>query len=778
MTDEPDRDRAGESPQSLTDQEDELAHLRQLLFSTERSQINNIFQRLDDPHERAREIAKILPEAFFRRTGKDEELVKALMPTVEEILRVSVRRNPRPLVDSLFPLMGPAIRRALSEAIRGMVQSLNETLDKSLSIQGLKWRLEALRTGKPFAEIVLLNSLLYRVEQVFLIHKETGLLLGHVTAEAVDHEDADLVSGMLTAIQDFIRDSFRSDGADSLENLRVGELSVLIEQGPRAYIAAVIRGNVPSEVHLHLAEALELVHLMMGEALETFEGDAAPFQAVKDVLQDCLQYRLKEKEKKGFPYFRILMIAAIAGLICFIFLEARHALRWNGYVEQLDREKGLVVVASERSGGNYTLAGLRDPLADDPSGFLNAYGLDPRDVTATWKPFVALDPQFILQRARDGLKPPETASFFFDNGVLSAKGSASYQWILDSRKLAPVLPGIVKYDDTGLKADYELMLDRIAKALQPPSTARLEFSDGVLTASGQASYEWIKTTQRLVGLLRGVKSYRDSTLKVDYTEFLRQVRKALAPPAGVSLKFDNGTLTATGRAPYDWIKESRKLVRVFPEVTKYEEKGLEVNYDGLLARYRKVLVPPQTVSLTIKDGILLAAGSASHEWIASARNMARHFQDVDAYQDDAVNDLDLARLRRLNAQVRGASLRFEDNTETLSPGQNKVLADLVKNLRLVRSTAEILKIRILLQIQGHTDSKGTERHNRELSKRRADKIASYLVSKGFPRSDIAAIGVGASQPTAKETSEESRSLNRRVSFALKLDGVSAERNRR
>jgi OOP family OmpA-OmpF porin len=58
----------------------------------------------------------------------------------------------------------------------------------------------ALRTGTSFAEVVLLNTLLYRVEQVFLIERESGLLLQHVRSAAVRTEDADMVAGMLTAI--------------------------------------------------------------------------------------------------------------------------------------------------------------------------------------------------------------------------------------------------------------------------------------------------------------------------------------------------------------------------------------------------------------------------------------------------------------------------------------------------------------------------------------------------------------------------------------------------
>ena len=87
-----------------------------------------------------------------------------------------MRRDPHVLADALFPVMGPAIRKSITETLRGMLESFNEALDNSFSLRGLKWRVEAMRTGKPFAEIVLMHSLLYRVEQVFLIHRETGLV--------------------------------------------------------------------------------------------------------------------------------------------------------------------------------------------------------------------------------------------------------------------------------------------------------------------------------------------------------------------------------------------------------------------------------------------------------------------------------------------------------------------------------------------------------------------------------------------------------------------------
>ena len=102
--------------------------------------------------------------------------------------------------------MGPAIRKAIAATIQGLIQNFNQILEHSFSIKGLRWRLEALRTRRPFAEVVLLHTLVYQVEQVFLVHRKSGLLIDHVVAKTTVPQNPDLVSGMLTAIKDFVQE--------------------------------------------------------------------------------------------------------------------------------------------------------------------------------------------------------------------------------------------------------------------------------------------------------------------------------------------------------------------------------------------------------------------------------------------------------------------------------------------------------------------------------------------------------------------------------------------
>ena len=136
-----------------------------------------------------------------------------------------------------------------------MTQSLNKALEYSVSPKGLKWRWEAYTTGKPFAEVVLLHTLLYRVTDIFIVHVETGLLIQHASVDSQQEMNADLTSSMLTAIQDFARDSFGAGDGESLSTISMGDQTIWIETGPHAYLAAVIEGEAPADLRVRFRNA-------------------------------------------------------------------------------------------------------------------------------------------------------------------------------------------------------------------------------------------------------------------------------------------------------------------------------------------------------------------------------------------------------------------------------------------------------------------------------------------------------------------------------------------
>jgi outer membrane protein OmpA-like peptidoglycan-associated protein len=459
-----------------TNQED-LSELRSLLFSPEQAKISSLQKRLDDPKLYAEDVSRALPDAIALRSSRDHRLTKALMPSIEAGITASVRKNPETLANAIFPVIGPAIRKTISQILRQMVQSLNQTLEHSLSIKGLNWRIEAIRTGRPFAEVVLSHTLLYSVEQVFLIHKETGLLLQHVARPSVTTQDADLVSGMLTAIQDFVRDSLGGRKGDELESLQVGELTVWIEQGPQAVIAAVIRGNAPAELRATLQDALDQIHLRQREALDSFEGDAAAFEASHDELEGCLRMQLETKRKKASPMIWVALALVAVALGVWLFFSIRDGYRWNSYVNALKSEPGIVVVSEEKRGGKYLITGLRDPMAIDPSTKFEATNVAPENVISRWEPYQSAHPEFALARAKSLLQPPETVRLRIEDGALVAEGTAPHAWIVEARRLAQMIPGIAAFREESL-VDADGAGNRIEAIRQQIEQSAITFDTG------------------------------------------------------------------------------------------------------------------------------------------------------------------------------------------------------------------------------------------------------------------------------------------------------------
>ena len=456
-----------------------LEQLRDLLVGHEIEVLGRLREVVEDPERFGVAVGRVLPAAV---ASSDALLGQVLAPALEKATESSIRNDPRKLVDILHPVIVPAIRKSIGEAIDGTFQSLNESLRQSLTWRGLRWRLEAWRTGKPFAEVVLKHTLVYQVEHAFLIHSHTGLLIAHVAAEDAASQDPQLVSSMLTAIQDFVRDSFKGAGQQGVDTLRLGDLRLWCEVGTFAMLVAVIRGNPPEELRESLRHVLLRIHDERRQALESFDGDSSGLADVAARLAACTTLRQgKTKRQAGFPWFvllvSVLVAAAVAGAGLWWWQTAQEQARmsalveqeyaqaraeaeqeqeriraaklqrraaeqrlWTAYLDRLRAEPGIVVTESGERDGRFVVAGLRDPLAADPAALLRESGVDPARVEARWQPYQALEPVFVLRRLEASLAPPASVTLSIAGDRIVAEGSAAPRWLSRARAMARTMP--------------------------------------------------------------------------------------------------------------------------------------------------------------------------------------------------------------------------------------------------------------------------------------------------------------------------------------------------
>jgi outer membrane protein OmpA-like peptidoglycan-associated protein len=278
-------------------------------------------------------------------------------------------------------------------------------------------------------------------------------------------------------------------------------LTVWIEQGPRALLAAVIRGNAPQEYRAVLQDAIETVHLEQGEELQEFRGDAAPFEASHTTLENCLQSQAEEREKKTSPLLWALVGLVVLGLGLWLFFSLRSSWRWDEYVSKLNTEPGIVVVSQEKRGGRYFITGLRDPLAADPWEILKTTKVAPDDVVGRWESYQASHPDLVLKRAANLLQPPKTVALQFADGVLSASGFASPNWLSEARKLASLLPAVSHFQEDGI-VDAGKELEAVKAKIEKQAIS-FDLGSAEILSSQNESLDLLATdVQRLLELGR------------------------------------------------------------------------------------------------------------------------------------------------------------------------------------------------------------------------------------------------------------------------------------
>lgn len=136
-------------------------------------------------------------------------------------------------------------------------------------------------------------------------------------------------------------------------------------------------------------------------------------------------------------------------------------------------------------------------------------------------------------------------------------------------------------------------------------------------------------------------------------------------------------------------------------------------------------------------------------------------QRMDKKAEELDKELEDAEVERVGEGIKvtfDSGLLFDFDSAALRTAAERDLAEFANSME------EFDEARVL--IVGHTDSKGPEAYNRDLSERRAASAADYIMEQGIGSSRLNTAGRGETEPVATNETAEGRQQNRRVEVAI------------
>ncbi|MBC9797481.1 cell envelope biogenesis protein OmpA [Sinomicrobium weinanense] len=236
---------------------DKLNILKDILLTDDREYAESIVKRMETlenlVHTRSKLSDKVDPIIDHKLDEFIHEIPRTLGPTITETLKTEIKNSKDQVVEALYPIMGKMIKKYVWQEIKLLSERVSKQVEDSFSAKSWKRRVKSWFTGVKEHDLILSELGNATIEQVFVIEKNSGILLGNYSkTETIDKE---MFSGMLTAIKSFVEDAFQQKG-QNLELIEYELYNIHIQSFVSYYIAVVISGQYTTPIKNKLQDII------------------------------------------------------------------------------------------------------------------------------------------------------------------------------------------------------------------------------------------------------------------------------------------------------------------------------------------------------------------------------------------------------------------------------------------------------------------------------------------------------------------------------------------
>ncbi len=223
----------------LSDDDLLFEELKATLLKEDREALQHLQDILDQPEKLSQKMSPVLEERLASFKVAFPQEYKGI---IEKIISEKLANSKEELLEAIYPIMGKLIKKYTTLQF----QLLQERIDQKLKFgiwHRIKTGFRSFFYGVKQDEIILNDLMGSTIDNIFIIQKQSGLLIASTNNGPAHHDD--LLAGMMTAIKGFAEDAFDRNGAE-LEVITYDNYQLLLESYYSYYFVVAVNGNISS----------------------------------------------------------------------------------------------------------------------------------------------------------------------------------------------------------------------------------------------------------------------------------------------------------------------------------------------------------------------------------------------------------------------------------------------------------------------------------------------------------------------------------------------------
>ncbi|MEL6637663.1 MAG: cell envelope biogenesis protein OmpA [Bacteroidota bacterium] len=219
-------------------EQEKMQQLQEILLGKERAKLDRLETIVETKEDLSERVSPIIEEHLEQLRQQFPEHYRRV---VDRMMEEKIKSSSEDILNTIYPVLGKMIKKYIAHQFQLLREAIDQQIRRTIQRLNFWQRFKVMVWGIGDTDLLLVESKAPQILEVFVIQRDSGLLLGNASAQKT--VDSDVVAGMLTAIKAFVEDAFM-DGSQDLGMIEYDHHKIYLQNFPAFFIAIALSGVI------------------------------------------------------------------------------------------------------------------------------------------------------------------------------------------------------------------------------------------------------------------------------------------------------------------------------------------------------------------------------------------------------------------------------------------------------------------------------------------------------------------------------------------------------